>query len=490
MLEKLKDSKGRTSRRTLGVHLTSTDTFLEYIFPEIENDLHDYIWVDLFCGEGNLILPILDSIPIEKRNDFFSKNICMYDIQPEMVDKTIEKATSYGISENIAKLNIKQRDNLMNYPRELIRKSLPIYHITNPPYLYLGFIRKHKETESHLKYFKNENEGYQDLYQIAMINDLRNDIKNLVYIIPSNFLFGAAVSNKFRMDFLEYYKISKMYIFETQIFEFTGTNICMGFFKRKNKPSLTDIRFDGKKIKKNNKVLDIKYILKPEWKYRGGAYFDDFTQKYEAKNPLNVKYYLLNEEVQNNKGDQFITVIDTNAYISNDYKRLKIQINEDLKNRVLNNILYVRTVDTGSYKGRVGLYEIKDDFDVDGIYVSKATYRTSPIQIFLDPTLTLKNQILLKKYFNLLLEHFRKTLDSDFLTTYKYSNAEYTRKYLGLTQVRKLIQTFPILDIKQDQEKIFEKKIKSKDVDGILNLLKKKKDNKEKKPNNNLTNWL
>jgi hypothetical protein len=43
----------------------------------------------------------------------------------------------------------------------------------------------------------------------------------------------------------------------------------------------------------------------------------------------------------------------------------------------------------------------------------------------------------------MILEHFREKLDSEFLTTYKYSNANYTRKYLGLTQVRKIIETFP-----------------------------------------------
>ena len=41
------------------------------------------------------------------------------------------------------------------------------------------------------------------------------------------------------------------------------------------------------------------------------------------------------------------------------------------------------------------------------------------------------------------MEYFREKLDSEFLTTYKYSNANYTRKYLGLTQVRRILETFP-----------------------------------------------
>lgn len=494
MTEKVNKTKGRTSRRTLGEHLTSTDTFLEYIYPDIEPILYDHIWVDLYCGEGNLILPILESISEEKRIDFFSKHIFLYDIQKEMVDKSIERAVFYGIPENLAKINIKQRDNLESYPKELLKKGLPIYHITNPPYLYLGYIQKHKETERHLKYFENENTGYQDLYQIAMINDLRNNIENLIYIIPSNFLFGAAVSNKFRMDFFKFYNISKMFIFETQIFEFTGTNICIGFFKRKVKSGLTNIKFEGNKIKKNNKTLNISYNLKPEWKFRAGAGFDEFVHKYKAKRPLNVKYYLLRKEVENNRGDHTIRVIDTNAYVSNDYTRLNLKVNERLKNSVLSNILFTRTVDTGSYDGRAGLYEINEIFDVDGIYVSKATYRTSPIQIFLDPIIGIGDQILLKRYFNLILEYFRGKLDSEFLTTYKYSNAEYTRKYLGLTHVRNLIQTYPILDLTDEEKKKLFKHIKSNNIQGILKTIKNKNLKKEThnklRKSNDLTKWL
>ena len=49
-------------RRKYGVHLTSVDIFNEHILPKIETKLNDYVWVDLYCGEGNLILPILNKI--------------------------------------------------------------------------------------------------------------------------------------------------------------------------------------------------------------------------------------------------------------------------------------------------------------------------------------------------------------------------------------------------------------------------------------------
>lgn len=446
----------KKERRTLGAHLTSSDTFLKYIFPEIKGALYNHLWVDLYAGEGNLIFPILKSIPTEERNEFFTNHIFLSDVRDEMVKKSIEKAISLGISKPTATANIIQRDNLNSFPKFLKKKKFPVYHITNPPYLYLGYIKKHPETQHYSKYFNRRNEGYQDLYQIAMINDLRNQINNLIYIIPSNFLFGSYVSNKFRLDFLKHYKVIKMYIFEKKIFKFTGTNIIIAFFKRRLKPSLEPVHFHGQKFKKDGKVIERDYTLNPNYDYRAGSEFNEFLDHFQAHEPLDASYYLQKKEVDDNKGKSEIEVINTSEYESNTYNRKVLKISEELKEKILKNQLYVRTVDTGSFEGRVGLYNIREDFNVDGIYVSGNTYRTSPIQIFLTPTIPGMDQELLRKYFNLMLEYFRTKLDSEFLTTYKYSNAKYTRKYLGLTQTRSLIKTFPGLSLHKKEREMFQ----------------------------------
>ncbi len=467
-----KDTEKAKKRRNLGAHLTSSDTFSKYIYPYIKEELYNYLWVDLYAGVGNLIFPILDMIPGGEREDFFEKSIFLSDIRTEMVEKSIEKAKSYGISDKIARRNIKQRDNLRSFPSSLKDKTLPIYHITNPPYLYLGYIKKHPETKPYRVYFNDRNEGYQDLYQIAMINDLRNKINDLIYIIPSNFLFGSTVSNKFRLDFLKHYQIEKLYIFEKKMFRFTGTNIIIVFFKRKRKPTLETVHFNGIKFKKNDKIIERNYSLNPQFKYRAGSEFNEFLDDYRTKKPLSVSYYLQKKEVKKNAGTHEITVIDTSEYKSNEYIKKVLMVNKRLKNVVLSNILYVRTVDTGTYEGRVGLYHIKGDFEVEGIYVSGNTYRTSPIQILLTPVISIEQQNLLRSYFNLMLEYFRKKLDSEFLTTYKYSNAEYTRKYLGLTQTRNLIRTFPILSIKENDLIQLRAFIKTRKPRKVIDLLK------------------
>ena len=109
--------KSNRKRRTYGEHLTPIQIFKEFILPEIKDKLYNYVWVDMFAGKGNLILPILEFI------------------QKKLVEQAIENALRYGIPEKIAKQKIVQRDTIKDYPKFLLDLELPIYHTTNPPYL-------------------------------------------------------------------------------------------------------------------------------------------------------------------------------------------------------------------------------------------------------------------------------------------------------------------------------------------------------------------
>lgn len=440
----------KTKRREYGAHLTEIEIFKDYILPHIKNKLYDYLWVDLYAGEGNLILPILELIPEKERIDFFKNHIFMFDIQKKMINNAIDKAKTYGIPKSIARKNIKVRNTIENYPNNILNNNLPVYHITNPPYLYLGYISKHKETQKYLKYFEGDNDGYQDLYQICLINDLRNGIEDMIYIIPSNFLFGYSVSNRIRDDLLNYYYIDKGVIFEREIFEYTGTNVIICFLRRKPEPKTEPIIFEGIKI--NNKKQTKTYKLKPENHYRAGVEFEEFVTKYSSAQPVTVDYYFTMNQMEDNKGKYKLDVIDANCYKGNEYEKKTIKVNKSLQNKVKSNLLFIRTIDTGSNDGRAGLYLVKGIFAVDGILVTGNTYRTHPIQIFLEPKLSSDEQYLLKDYFNAILEYFREKTDSEFLTTYKYSNSIYTRKYLGLSQARKIIKTFPHLKITNNKE--------------------------------------
>ena len=81
-----------------------------------------------------------------------------------------------------------------------------------------------------------------------------------------------------------------------------------------------------------------------------------------------------------------------------------------------------------------------------------------------------------------MLEYFRNITDSEFLTTFKYSNSDYIRKYLGLSQAKKLLETFPVHLIPKDQKEILKILIEQKNIEGIKNIL-----SLNKKPENQIT---
>ncbi len=467
-------------RRKFGQHFTSPEIFESYILPEIKEIIKNYVWVDLFAGSGNLILPILKNIQKEQRIEFFKEHIYLFDVQEHCIEESINHALSLGIPRDIAKKNIILNDSLKSFPKLLLKSKLkfPIFHITNPPYLYLGYIVKNKETQKYMGLFQGENKGYQDLYQIALINDLKNNVKDMIYIIPSNFLFGNSVSNKIRDDLLKYYRIRKVFIIEKKIFKHTGTNVMITFFERKDEAKIEILEFNGVKIGLDKNFEKPRtYKLSPKYHYKAGFEFEDFIEKNRAKNPLKLSYYLKISEANSCKGNNTVNLIDSNDFNGSNYKKIKLQVNHDLFEKIRNNPLWIRTVDTGSWNGRVGLYSIKKTFDVDGIIVTKNTYRTNPIQIFFQTPISVDEQFLLKDYFNLILEYLRKLADSEFMTTYKYSGSNYTRKYFGLSQAKKLIETFPIRDLNKVQLEKFKAIIKLKDTTSLLSFLKKNKKN-------------
>ncbi|UYP46687.1 hypothetical protein NEF87_002972 [Candidatus Lokiarchaeum ossiferum] len=464
------DKMESKKRRKFGQHFTTVSICEEFILPYIKDSLYDYIWVDLFAGEGNLIFPILNLIPEQERISFFESHIYLFDIQPEWTEKSIQNAQKYGIPEKLARQKIQTRDCLSNYPQFLRNLEYPVYHVTNPPYLYLGYIVKTAETQKYLPLFTNENRGLQDLYQIALINDLRNAIDQMIYIIPSNFIFGNSVSNKIRDEFLPYYSISRSFIFEKQIFKHTGTNVMINFFQRNLNPQYSTVEFQGIKIGKEQK--ENRYLLEPQYHYKAGSEFETFITNFKVKNPVIMKYYLKQHDVDEHPGKNEIKVIDANNFEKSEYVLLTIFVDSKFANEIQSNLLWIRTVDTGTLDGRAGLYSIKGSFNASGILVTKATYRTHPIQIFFSPPLSKAEQRLLQNYFNLTLEYLRSITDSEFMTTYKYSSGPYTRKYFGLSQAKKIIATFPLNHLDDSEKNYFSKLIYNKDVTQLLEFLK------------------
>ncbi|MEM1650124.1 MAG: hypothetical protein QXX47_04550, partial [Sulfolobales archaeon] len=174
-----------------------------------------------------------------------------------------------------------------------------------------------------------------------------------------------------------------------------------------------------------------------------------------------------------NPGSNKVIVVDSNRYDRvRGYAREVFYVNDELFKRIKSNILFVKTIDGVREDEKAGIFVIKEVFNADCIVVSRKPYRTHPIHIFFHPMLSIEDQLLLRDYFNLMLNYFREVTDSGFMTTYKYSETSFTRKYLGLTQVRRLIETFPILELDERGRNRLKELIERRDVKGLIDTLK------------------
>ena len=461
------------SRRIYGAHFTPRMIFKRYVAPLILDDPWRYVWVDMFAGRGDLILPILEYVPRRLRAEFFREHMYLFDIQGDLVEEALMNAIRLGVPRRIAEENIMVRDTIKNYPSFLLKLGLPVYHVTNPPYLYLGYISKSLEARRYLSYFEGENKGYQDLYQLALINDARHSVSRMIYVLPSNFLYGFSVSNKIRIDLLREYRISRVVVFENSLFDTTGMHVALCFFERKDRPAHEPQEFRGIKVKPHGRVVEREYRLLPKYKYRAGAEFDCFADKYRARNPVRPVFHLHLRDLLERSGNRCLEALDANSFskAERNYRKIRICLDEQAYSIVKGNLLFLRTLDTGRPDGRAGLYVIREAYGVDAVVVTRSTYRTHPIHVVFKPGISIDDQLLLKDYFNSVLEYLRLKTDSDFMTTYKYSKSPYTRKYLGLSQARKLIMTFPILDMSLEEKRTVRRLLDERDVESILTLI-------------------
>ncbi len=432
----------KARRRNFGSHFTPVDIFEDYIYPNISDRLFDYAWTDNFCGEGNLILPMLEHVDEDHRIQFFKDHLFLSDVNEDAVVKSREKASGYGIPPDIVEKNISVNDGMQAFPK--LKTKYPIFHITNPPYLYLGYIAKTADVRQYLRYFTGSASGLQDLYQIALLRDFEKGLDKMLYIIPSNFLFGNSVSNEIRKLLFSRYRLEKATVIEKKVFRFTGTNVVICFF---TKTSGNDQKFTIPVTTVARSVTHSNITLESRNNYRAGLFFDDLISSL-PKNDLKFDLYLSESDLLDCPGTFKTTVIDVSCFSNRRYAVREYMINKDTMSMIRRNVLFLRTLDSGSREGRCGLYNIREEFNADAIVVSGKRYRTHPIQIVFD-SLTAEEQEYLRIYFNKTLEYLRSRSNSEFLTTYKYSSSNYTRKYLGLNQAKSIIRTYPIFPEKE-----------------------------------------
>jgi len=312
-----------------------------YIVGDLINIIpNDKIVVDPFVGYGDLIKLLQNEKEI-------------YDIDPK-IDNTIKQ------------------DTLLN-PLNYINKWI----ITNPPYLARN---KNKDKTLYDKYDLN------DLYKIALKTIM--GCEGGVIIIPLNFFSGQ--DDKIRKEFLSQYKITKLKIFEEQVFDDTSYTVCaFSFIKENNDRQIINTIFlPSEEIKNIELTLSNNYM-----------FGENFFKIINHENPLKITR-LVN-----------YNVIKPNTY------------------------LYLRATDTGTDDGRISLTINKNHF------YGKNTDRTFATIILSDDfsNIDINQQQNICNIFNFLLEKYRLEYNSLFLNNYRNSTKSYSRKRISFNMAYKLI---------------------------------------------------
>lgn len=380
----------------LGQHYSSNEKLM-IPYKETLKEKREYIIVDPFVGEGHLIFFYLNLFSKEEQiNIIKNKMIRGYDIDSSNIAHLkIRIKENYEIEDSLLDEIFIVRDSLLD-------NSLPenSYILTNPPYLAKN-VCKQKFPED-FKYFEIFKE-YNDYFEIA-INQYFN--YDGIWIVPAN-IISSENMKKTRKLLLN--KMHNIFIYEEKVFD--DTNISVISYEKGDFTSKININFNS-----------VSYEYTPN----NGELIDEW-QNILTYNDKSIKHGYIT--ISN--GDNQILMIDEN------YKEKTICVNDDDYLKLTNNFLILRTVDTGSSNGEIGLYTIKElwNSEAEGL-ITKISSRVYT-QLFLN--LNYEEQIKLKKLFNLKLKELRNKYNSIFLTNFKNSINGKQRKRIGFTEAFSLI---------------------------------------------------
>lgn len=424
------------SRTALGRHY-SPESFYSLLRPYLLPFLRTHLFADLFAGAGNLLLPLLREIPPEERGVWALKHLLLVDIEEEAVVALREALRREGLSPEAVRTIARRGDSLRESPPW--PDGLPVFHVTNPPYLYLGRIRKDASLRHLLPLFANARET--DLYALALRRDLQHpQVVRAAYVLPASFLNGKE-GEGIRRSFLDAFRLEALWLWEVAVFPDTDILVGLFLFARKPRP-LPEAQRVPLRLVGANGVREGLLLLRPERNYRPGEEFWSFVEAHQPPEPLRYRLYLPLEEVANRPGPVELDLVDASRRIGGGYARFRLGLEPPLAEALRSSPLYLRTLDSGRWEGRAGIRPASE-LGGEAVVFSGKPHRTHPIALLFQG-LDQEGSLLAAQAFNLLLEHFRDRCQSLFLADYKGSrSARYPRKYLGLETAKALLGVFP-----------------------------------------------
>lgn len=213
-----------------------------------------------------------------------------------------------------------------------------------------------------------------DLYKAFLITLIDGDCEGGIIILPLNFF--SSEDGQMRNRFLSKYKIEKVNIFEEKVFEDTAYTVCSFQFSKGENITKQEINF---RVFPSNK--NIKFTLSHDYGFRIGG------NELNCKNTLKLGRLLIGQKSTTN--------------------------------------MTLFAVDSGTFDGRIKLKI------TDTPYFGKESDRvfctiTSPFKI--------ENEEEICKLFNEKLEILREKYNSMFLTNYRESTKNYSRKRISFKQ--------------------------------------------------------
>ena len=374
--------------------------------------------VDPFIGEGAMILYYLSLFEDDVATQMIlDQKIMGFDIFPDNIEFIKNKINSiYGVDFSVLDELFKQRDSFLD-------TSLPknSFVLTNPPYLAKNVVKKLYKDDFD-KYFLHKYPKFNDYFEIAL--ECYGKFDGL-WIVPAN-LFSSDIMSRCREKTLS--RIDNIFIYEKSMF--SDTDISATTFLI-HKDDLCD------SIKTFNFIGNSKNINSIDFSFVDNTLMVDWNLIKNTKNSLNIKQGFIDTKFV--EGKKKIKLIDT-SYKENDFK-----VSDSDLNLLKNNPLILRTTDTGTDGGKLGLYTIEEIFgpfkDKNNLPIGLMTKISSRVytQLFFPDTIPVKRQLELKDEFNKSINSFRDKYNSLFLTNFKNSSNGKQRKRISYKDVYALL---------------------------------------------------
>lgn len=407
-------------KKNLGQHFTPkiiTDRYLSVFRAIYKKDL---TIVDPFVGEGNLLIAFLDTLSIEEASNYINRlKIKGYDYDNKVILrlKKIFK-DRYNTDSRILDLIFKKNNSLLD---NIIRPD--DFIITNPPYLARN-TAKTKFPKDYKRNFSKNN--FHDYYEMSLFKYIKNDG---IWILPSN-IYSNMKLEELRVTLFKNSYIDLLCVYESPVFKNTRISVTSFVkYKKDKEQNNIDFTFINKKGHKSMSIDIDNGVLCNEWS----------KMIHKKKSPI--------EKVDQGIQRKHLSSGNNKVCIINEeYEIEYLQIDNKTLNLLKRNHLILRTVDTGSPDGNMGLYLLKDLFDhlfVDHQPIALLTKKTSRLytQIIFKDDLSIKQQVDIKNEFNKKIEYFRDKTNLVMVTNFKNTTgAGKSRKRIGFLETFSLIE--------------------------------------------------